>query len=285
MALLRRGSSRISEDNFRGRLVREKAKEGLVTASLAWNDLSDLDLDAKIFLAKGGFEKIDYGNKRVAGGYLDVDMHCKDNELVDEPVENIFWRKPLAGLYSINVNLYKKRGPRDDREGVPFKALLRREDEDDLSREGIVYFNAEHGARKIEVFRFTVGDNGDITMNKMDTPLPTPPPAAPRPARASRAPRAMKVMKVKVMKVMKVSTIAKGKKGMVQVWQGKKVKTTGGLKKSDLVKGGKNGKKNRVQEKAGRGQTVQMDHSNKESSRNQRLRWLQTNQKGRFVLR
>merc|ERR1711907_35057 len=43
-----------------------------------------------------------------------------------------------------------------------------------------------------------------------------------------------KPMKKKPMK--KVSTIAKGKKAKVQVWKGKKAKTTKGLKKEDLVK-------------------------------------------------
>mmetsp|Transcript_47005 Transcript_47005/g.135900 ORF Transcript_47005/g.135900 Transcript_47005/m.135900 type:complete len:132 (-) Transcript_47005:69-464(-) len=53
---------------------------------------------------------------------------------------------------------------------------------------------------------------------------------------------AMKAMKVmKVMKAMKVSTVAKGKKAKVEVYKGKKLKTTSGLKKDDLVKskGGK----------------------------------------------
>merc|ERR1712000_155679 len=55
-----------------------------------------------------------------------------------------------------------------------------------------------------------------------------------------RSVRAMKVMKViKAMKVRKVSAIAKGKKSKVAAWQGKKEKTVGGLKKTDLVKSSK----------------------------------------------
>merc|ERR1719443_1269940 len=38
------------------------------------------------------------------------------------------------------------------------------------------------------------------------------------------------------MKAKKVSTIAKGKRAKASVWLGGKVKTTGGLKKSDLMK-------------------------------------------------
>merc|ERR1712212_523143 len=42
-------------------------------------------------------------------------------------------------------------------------------------------------------------------------------------------------------KAMKVSIIAKGKQRKSQVWKGRKVKTVGGLTKSDLTKN-KNGK-------------------------------------------
>jgi hypothetical protein len=58
MALLRKGSSRISEDNFNCRLQREKAKTGAVSMALAWNDPSDLDLHATIILSGGGSASI-----------------------------------------------------------------------------------------------------------------------------------------------------------------------------------------------------------------------------------
>merc|ERR1712013_288681 len=49
--------------------------------------------------------------------------------------------------------------------------------------------------------------------------------------------KAMKAMKsMSRMKAMKVSIIAKGKRGKSSVWKGSKVKTVGGLKKSDLIK-------------------------------------------------
>lgn len=237
MSLLRRGSSKISEENFNGRLQREKAKSGAVSVSLAWNDPSDLDLEATVILEKGGQAKIYYGNKQAAGGYLDVDMHARDGDEVNEPVENIFWKKPPAGTYSIVVNLYTKRGTRGA--SIPFRALLKRDGEDDISREGEVENDTDQ--RRVEVFRFTVDDDGEISMGRPGSPLPA---AKPGPAlmggggrRAMRrAPTAMRVMKVKVMKAMKVSTIAKGKKAILKVWQGKKLKTKGGLKKEDLVK-------------------------------------------------
>lgn len=240
MALLRRGSSGISEENFNSRLVRERANVGAVTASLAWNDPSDLDLSATVILENGGKEKIDYKNKRAAGGYLDVDMHARDNETVDEPVENIFWKEPPAGVYCIEVNLYKKRGPREDREGVPFRALLKREGDEDLSHEGIVYFDSSSGARSLEVFRFIVGENGQVTPGIVGTPLPAvkPRPAAPvrLSMKAKKATRVMKVAKKVVKMTKRVSRIAKGKHGKKLVWSSKKVKTSGGLTKGDLVK-------------------------------------------------
>jgi len=233
MALLRRGSSGISEANFNGRLEREKAKTGAITASLAWNDPSDLDLLAVVHpdLA-GGTHTIYYRNKEAAGGKLDVDMHARDSELVDEPVENIFWKKPPAGVYSIRVNLYKRRGMRTEQEGVPFRALLKREGEDDLSREGIVYFSGSQSDKSIEVFRFTVDGDGDVAMGQVGKEMPKPKPLAVMKVAAVRKP----IKAMKVMKVMKVSPVAKGKKGKVLVWQGKKTKTSGGLKKDDLVK-------------------------------------------------
>merc|ERR1719499_1655048 len=52
--------------------------------------------------------------------------------------------------------------------------------------------------------------------------------------------KAMKAMKMSAMKMkmkaMKVSKIAKGKRSKVSVFKGYKVKTVGGLKKSDLKK-------------------------------------------------
>merc|ERR1719377_163039 len=58
--------------------------------------------------------------------------------------------------------------------------------------------------------------------------------------KAMAAMKAMKAMKamaaMKAMKAMKKSKIAKGKRAKSVVFRGSKEKTTGGLKKSDLVK-------------------------------------------------
>ena len=52
---------------------------------------------------------------------------------------------------------------------------------------------------------------------------------------SSPAPEAMKAMK-SMKKAMKVSIIAKGKRAKASVFKGSKVKTSGGLKKTDLIK-------------------------------------------------
>lgn len=242
MALWRRTFSGISDENFNWRLQREKAKTGAISVSLAWNDLSNLDLHAKVFRDNGRLERISFNNRFAAGGYLDVDMHARDGMIVQEPVENIFWSKPPAGLYSISVRLYKKRGTRDT--PVPFKALLKREGEQDLKHEGAVEFGPEKD--DVECFRFTVGDKGGITIATVGTPLliPTARSLSKRSTRAMRVTKSMKAMKaMKVMKVMKVmkamkrvSKIARGKKAKAEVWRGKKEKTVKGLRKEDLLK-------------------------------------------------
>merc|ERR1712203_1174620 len=53
--------------------------------------------------------------------------------------------------------------------------------------------------------------------------------------------KAMKAMKGMKRRAMKKSVIAKGKRGKSSVFKGTKVKTSGGLKKADLMKN-KNGK-------------------------------------------
>merc|ERR1711988_897397 len=109
----------------------------------------------------GGTADICYRSKQAAGGYLDVDMHARDGEEVPEPVENIFWKKPPAGVYSIKVKLYRKRGAREG--SVPFRAMLKRDGEEDLCREGAV----EPSGREVEVFRFTVDEEGEISMGRV----------------------------------------------------------------------------------------------------------------------
>merc|ERR1719359_1929516 len=54
--------------------------------------------------------------------------------------------------------------------------------------------------------------------------------------KSMKAMKAMKAMKGMKKKAMKKSVIAKGKRGKSSVFRGTKVKTVGGLKKSDLTR-------------------------------------------------
>lgn len=230
MALLRRGSSGISDDNFNSRLQREQAKSGAITASLAWNDPSDLDLHAHVTLADGSSAHVFFRNKQGAGGVLDVDMHARDGSTVDEPVENIFWESPPAGTYSIRAHLYKRRGTQ---RAVRFRAVLKREGEDDLSVEG-----ALRATRTAECFRFEVDSDGRVQVQK--TMAPAPAPARPATARAtcnSTAPRSARLRSAVAKARGKTSAVARGKGAKALVYKGKKFKTSSGLKKEDLTRG------------------------------------------------
>jgi len=169
MALLRRGSSNISNENINMRLEREQAKTGAITVSLAWNDPSDLDLHAYVHTCKGNNDHIFYSNKKAAGGVLDVDMHAKDSGIVREPVENIYWAQPGAGEYRIAVQLYKLRGASGSKHGIPFKVLLQREDEETLSVEAYV----SSAQKEVVCFRWVVADDGSVTVEEQaqSTPL------------------------------------------------------------------------------------------------------------------
>lgn len=79
---------------------------------LAWSNHDDLDLHMR---EAGDYYKIYYGNKEYSspcGGQLDVDMNAGTGTLVDNPVENIFYRdisKMKKGHYTLLVNNYTKR--------------------------------------------------------------------------------------------------------------------------------------------------------------------------------
>lgn len=69
--------------------------------SLAWFNPDDLDLAAQ---CPDG--TIYFGNK---AGILDVDMNAHGPKSPTAPVENLSWKKPRNGKYTIQVNQYYKR--------------------------------------------------------------------------------------------------------------------------------------------------------------------------------
>lgn len=82
--------------------------DGDVRVSLSWDNKDDLDLS--VYKDNDEYDCIYYGRRREIGGELDVDANA--HSIVDEPVENIFWKSinNLAnGKYTVKVNNFNKR--------------------------------------------------------------------------------------------------------------------------------------------------------------------------------
>jgi len=118
------------------RLTREKAQTGAMTASLIWNDPSDLDLWCEVAFKSGKSERIFYANKKAAGGHLDVDMNFADKgkNFSLHPVENIFWKSPPGGNYQITVrnagtktDVARWPGFKNPNRKIPFKVYLNKD--------------------------------------------------------------------------------------------------------------------------------------------------------------
>ena len=115
-------------DDIGERLNREKAQQGDITISLAWDSYDDLDLHV---IVPGG-EEISYANKNSNDGLcnLDVDMNAGGHDS-QEPVENVFLGRlddmvqaPL-GKYKVFVQnyAYHSRGATSKTE-IPFRVIV-----------------------------------------------------------------------------------------------------------------------------------------------------------------
>jgi len=153
---------------LKSRLSREGAQSGAITASLIWNDPADLDLHAHV--KRNGQSSVDhifYGNKKAAGGYLDVDMNVQESGkgFSLEPVENIFWKRSPGGEYRIYVtnagtkSSDTKWGGKfsDHSRSIPFKVFLSKDD-DTQEFEG----TWKPGDGEIECFKFDIEGDGAV---------------------------------------------------------------------------------------------------------------------------
>jgi hypothetical protein len=101
------------------RLEKAGARTGQVTLSLKWDSTDDLDLHVD---TPGGH--ISYSNKKVAGGWLDVDMN-PDHD-TNEPVENVFWDQCPPGRYCVTIKNFSYGGAHSMKgEEIPFSLVLR----------------------------------------------------------------------------------------------------------------------------------------------------------------
>ncbi len=85
------------------RLQKENGKLGIMTASLTWNTLDDLDLSC--ILPNG--RRIYFFCKKMNGGILDVDMNVGGTGS-KRPIENIYWpNEPEKGIYTFCVHNFR----------------------------------------------------------------------------------------------------------------------------------------------------------------------------------
>lgn len=93
-------------DEFKNRLAGAGAKTGKIQVSMIYFTKDDLDIH--VILPDG--RRIYYKTPKVDGGELDVDRNRSDNDLTDEPVENIvFVDNPPTGTYRVYVDFYNHR--------------------------------------------------------------------------------------------------------------------------------------------------------------------------------
>ena len=94
----------IDESTMDDVLSELNAGTGEITVSLLWDSTDDVDLH---IMTPDGSE-IYYGNRNAGGGELDIDANTSSN-MMDNPVENIFFPTPATGTYSVWINDYSDR--------------------------------------------------------------------------------------------------------------------------------------------------------------------------------
>jgi hypothetical protein len=131
------------------RLSKAGAKSGDVQISIAWNTRDDIDLHVYTRLNTGEVSTISWSNRvGVNGGMLDVDMNASFVNLVDDPVENVFWATGFApnAEYYVGVHHFRSWSRNAS---VPVSVIVK---VDQNTRTFNV--NVSHGQPLLEVTRF-----------------------------------------------------------------------------------------------------------------------------------
>ena len=99
------GGSYLSEEVLDEELLDAQAGTGEITVSMLWSSADDLDLHV---ITPSGAE-IYYSNKSADGGTLDVDQNAYSDNIVSNPIENIFFQSPQPGTYKVFIVNYTDR--------------------------------------------------------------------------------------------------------------------------------------------------------------------------------
>ncbi len=93
---------------------------GDITVNLSWETTDDLDL----IIVDPCENQVYYKNREDTCnngyGYLDLDANANDDDLLNNPQENIYWNDPAPGKYLVYVSFYKKRNFKK----VPYKVTF-----------------------------------------------------------------------------------------------------------------------------------------------------------------
>jgi hypothetical protein len=88
-------------------LRRAGGQQGDLSFTLVWN--SKIDLDIRVRCPSG--ETLYFKRKAACNGKLDVDANVRLSTARNNPVENVFFREPTPGNYTVVVNYFTKRTP------------------------------------------------------------------------------------------------------------------------------------------------------------------------------
>lgn len=112
--------NRLIDDILELRLKEHGAQKGDITASLIWNDHTDLDLHMTIPTGEeiNFYRRISHDQTAM----LDVDANANPKQSTLEPVENIFVKNPQKGRYKVSVNCFIHRN--DEVDKIPFCVKL-----------------------------------------------------------------------------------------------------------------------------------------------------------------
>ena len=149
----------LSQDALNAILASNNAGSGPITISILWD--SDDDLDLHVFTPDAS--EIYYNNRQAQGGYLDIDANTVNNIMAD-PIENVYFTAPANGDYWIYLNDY------EDRSEGPTNFIVRII----INGEATIYSGVIDGSGttyEIAGFTFTGVEEGYVDESTLDQTL------------------------------------------------------------------------------------------------------------------